>query len=79
MDSLPGPDDKKVDVSTNDNAFSPQKSHFFISWSIFLLIGLFLKLQDKVQAELVKDNSEAIANEPKKEEEKDGQKSDLNV
>jgi len=40
---------------------------------------LFLKLQDKVQAELVKDNSEAIANEPKKEEEKDGQKSDLNV
>jgi len=33
---------------------------------------LFLKLQDKVQAELVKDNSEAIANEPKKEEKKDG-------
>jgi len=29
-------------------------------------------MQDKVQAELVKDNSDAIANEPKKEEEKNG-------
>jgi hypothetical protein len=33
---------------------------------------LFFKLQDKVQAELVKDNSDIIAKEPKKEEQKDG-------
>ena len=59
--------------------FTHKRVIFCFSWSIFLLIWLFLKLQDKVQAELVKDNSEAIANEPKKEEEKDGQKSDLNV
>jgi len=72
LDSLPGPDDKKVDVSTNDNAFFPQKSHF-LCFIIYLFINLVVFiLQNKVQAELVKDNSEAIANEPKKEEEKDG-------